>query len=144
MATGTANAQHDKILGEFDPTHGLPTLKIGISALSSTKIFGAVALVDTGASSCLVDQSVVDQLRLEPFGTQKNFSTAGLVDYPTYICRIGLGDKTAFKQLVAGRPVGPHKLPYKVIIGMSILQYYDVRIRKKDQLISLQRVVEPG
>jgi hypothetical protein len=133
-----AYAQVGEFYGQFTTTHSLPIVKIVIDSGPLGMSQNAIALVDTGSSACLLDQSIVEKLNLTPVGRRESLTHDGIRTDPTYDCRFTLPDGTTFSMDAGARPMRASTHPFDAVLGMTVLRYYDLRIRAKDGIVMLQ------
>jgi len=83
------------------------------------------ALVDTGASLCMVDQAVVQSLNIPPFGVQSIHTPSGTAQQATYPASLSFPGTTlpnlSFIDFIAG-PLQASGIV--AIIGRSVLRYF--------------------
>ncbi|SDT61316.1 hypothetical protein SAMN05444158_7504 [Bradyrhizobium canariense] len=137
MPAGRASAQGSEFSGELTASHSLPVIKIVILNASGVQR-QAIALIDTGSASCLVEQSIPKELGLVQAGSEEALTHDGKRTDPLYSCQFRFPDGHSFDLQAAARPMQTAALSFDAIIGMSLLRYYDVRIKALERLVTLR------
>lgn len=89
-----------------------------------------VAIWDTGATSSVISEKVINKCQLKPIGMTEVHTAAGIYKCNRYLINIGLPNKVAFVNMTVteGKLTGPAD----VLIGMDIINKGDFAVTNKD------------
>ena len=112
---------------------GYPTIPISLVAKENSKGFVDLdALIDTGATSSYIHESIVEGLSLNPIEgvTRKShgFGANTDMELPVYDCLISFPDLHADfgSEIELGLGKWPEKAPFRIILGFDILQQFEL------------------
>lgn len=117
---------------------------LGAGALSEgeQKVFGSEALIDTGASSVFIDQSIAAALNLKQVNTSEIETAGGKIGVLVYS---GVLEVPALKFKERVRLQAPKaKICYSIILGRSFIQRYHVFIDGPQNILTFSHPPQCG
>jgi|ERR1043165_7102366 predicted aspartyl protease len=101
------------------------------------------ALVDTGADGCVIDKAIAESLGLKRLPSREISRTGIKAETTIYDGLLVLMD---INYVLAGElpavPLRDNGLAFDAILGMDLLRRFDVRISRKDDIVSLRYLGE--
>ncbi|MBT2299304.1 retropepsin-like domain-containing protein [Variovorax paradoxus] len=97
-------------------------------ALGPDAYKGFKAIWDTGATGCVITQSVVDAVGLKPTGMKQVHGVAGIHTCETYLVNIRLPNKVQFASVEVTKGILPGGEGGDILLGMDVITTGDFAV----------------
>ena len=99
-----------------------------------------LALIDTGADVCYIDNELAKKIGLVPVNRLKAFTGTGSKESLLFKCTFLINDQPKDSRLTmatVGADLASNGMNHRVLLGMEALGHFDLRISRSKQLVEL-------
>lgn len=139
MANGFFGPMHDD--KQNHPDLWTPYIRLTLTdEAGATLEDDVVALIDTGADVCYIDNELAKKTGLVPVDRLKAFTGTGSKESLLFKCVFLIKDQPKDNRLVmatVGADLASNGMNHRILLGMEALRHFDLRISRSKQAIEM-------